>query len=122
MTAKDIIELGTARNKTLDPKDCVFDLGDGPSLEKWAKDNGVLWNSSDAVTASSLDDMLDSHSFLLALEYQGSGKYGLVIVGQDDDKDALLEQAARSRTGKMSFILLGRRDLRQPNKLPSMEF
>jgi len=95
-------------------------------LERWAKDNGVLWVDGEAVTSSNLDGLLFKGSFcVLALENNIDGKHGLCICGDGLKlRNDALEMAKKQQTEQTDegSILLDLPSVQPPRKLPVMEF
>jgi len=105
-------------------------------LERWAKDNGVLWVDGDEVTASNLDRTLHGDLFcVLALEQCGKHKrqknmgwktHGLCTCGEFNQLNEALEEAKKQQTEQTNEggILLNRQAVipQRARELPTMEF
>jgi len=127
MTLNELTTQGHARNKRLKPEDCVFGQNDGFMLEKWSKDNGVLWSDGKEITASSLRERLGSNLFGVAAVEMTEGARAMYVYGEMSRNDAVA--AAKGwvelEDGAMQFqnILLDRKAVEPPaKKLPEMSF
>jgi hypothetical protein len=128
MTPREIIKQGSARNRTLDPKDCVFDSGNFAVVAAWAGRHGIAWANGREVTLESLDRITREETMtvpnelpccVLALEERG----GRTVLVRGWSRGDRLEQARRAQ-GRKDMILLDAPSLR-PSKaddMPEMEF
>jgi len=123
VTPKEIIKQGTARSSALKPEDCVFGMDNGPSLERWAKDNEVLWRTGEKVTASDIEARAPKGTFCV-IAMQPDGKLGFCgTFSKGGGRELSLDDALEVvKVMRERIIILDLQATQPPKVLPSMEF